>query len=63
MRKKDDILSNCRKDILDEHYKRDRLFWLKVREIEVLIDLRDTLVLLHNDIQGMSKDIRERPSL
>jgi len=43
MRTKDNILSDARRDITNQNYRDLAPFWLSVRQIEVLIDIRDIL--------------------
>lgn len=46
MRSKDDILYDVKNDIHDENYQADRNQWLVHRQVEVLIDIRDSIRLL-----------------
>ncbi|MBA7630359.1 hypothetical protein ES703_37881 [subsurface metagenome] len=55
MRTKDQILTDCRNDIVDEKYHEDQAHWLVLRQIEVLLDIRDILEadrlhIIHEDI-------------
>jgi len=43
MRLKEQILRDARSDITNEHYIDQAHDWLHVRQIEVLIDIRDIL--------------------
>lgn len=43
MRNKEEILSDCRRDVIDKDFKDSAANWLAVRQVEVLIDIRDIL--------------------
>ena len=43
MREKQQILEDANRDITNERYKADAPLWLQLRQIELLIDIRDTL--------------------
>lgn len=43
MRKKEEILLEARKDVVDKTYKESSHLWLEVRKIEVLVDIRDSI--------------------
>lgn len=45
MRKKDEILRNAKTDIANSKASFPTSYWLRYRELEVLIDIRDALVI------------------
>lgn len=45
MRTKDEILVIAQKRVTEENYKADAAFWIEVKKLEVLIDIRDILEL------------------
>lgn len=57
MRTKDEILSYARRDIQDDTQKGAAPLWLEVRKLEVLIDIRDSLVISKNVLTSIYDSI------
>jgi len=60
MRTKDEILESCRKDITEEQYRATKSQWLAVRQIEVLIDIRDIFSYWMNRISVNIETIADK---
>jgi len=60
MRTKEEILTDCNHDILDEQYKTNAHLWVELRKIEVLIDIRDILAADRQTSMAISQAMKKR---
>jgi len=60
MRTKDEILRNSLTDINNSKASFPTSHWLRYRELEVLIDIRDTLQQTNNRLAGIYGEMTEK---
>lgn len=56
MREKNKILDDARQDIINPDYAGREPYWLEVRKIEVLLDIREALLGLDDRLSKRSQD-------